>query len=209
MPLLNHIPIGKGFLAVWRREESTAQLLGRVALSPTEQAYYEKIAHQPRRRKEWLTWHGMIREGLGEHVSADYDASGQPVLVGHAGHISVSHTKDLVVLYYQPERCGVDIEEVERNFGRVSGRYISAEEWALPQADREDDRFLALMWCAKETAYKYAGKQGVDLLKDIRVTRIDTARSTVDVSMAGTGRILLKYRFFQQHCLAYTLPAPE
>jgi phosphopantetheinyl transferase len=203
VPLFKKIAVGEGFLAVWRREESTLQLLDGLTLSPAEQAYYEQIAHQPRRRKEWLTWHRMIREFLGADVSADYDPTGRPILVGHPGFITVSHARDWVALYWQPHPCGVDLEETGRNFDRVQARYISPAERALPEA-MPDNRFYALVWCAKESAYKYAGIQGIDFLRDIQILHIDTATSELLVRICDLDPLPLKYLFFQEHCLVYT-----
>ena len=204
MPLVNKRPIGEGFLAVWYRDESTAQLLERLILSSREKSYYDKIAGQPRRRKEWLTWHVMVREFLGEDIRTDYDERKNPLLINHPGHISVSHSNDVVALYYQPARCGVDIEDCGRRFERVSERYISPEEWQLPGASRTN-RFQALMWCLKEAAYKYAGQPGLDFLEGIRVTHIDIHASEAAILLSGEQKITLKYEFLQGHCLAYTI----
>jgi len=203
MPILFKRPVGDGFLAVWRREESTEQLLSGIVLSPAEQASYRQIAPYPKRRKEWLTWHRMIRDFLGPEVHADYDAEGRPVLIGHEGHISISHSNDFVVLYYSTGVCGVDIENCGRRFERVSDRYISPEEWMLPGASR-NNRFQALMWCLKETAYKYARTQGLDFIRDIRITHIDIHASWTEVRIRGQEPLRLKYEFIQDHCLAYT-----
>ena len=196
--------MGDGFLAVWRRDESTEQLLSGLVLSPAEQAYYDTIAGHPRRRKEWLTWHMMVREFLGEDVYTDYGPQGEPVLCGHPGAISVSHSADFVVLYYQPERCGVDIEDCGRRFDQAAARYITEEEWQLPGANG-NNRFQALMWCLKETAYKYAGRSGLDLLHDIRVTRIVPEHSEALAEIAGRIILRMRYEFLHDHCLTYTL----
>lgn len=204
MPFLDKQPVGNGFLALWRREESTMQLLDQLVLSPAEQSYYEQIAQQPKRRKEWLIWHILVRECLGNDVFTDYDAQGCPMLMNHPGYISVSHSNDIVALYWQPERCGVDIEDCGRNFARVAKRYISPEEWQLPGAS-DSNRFQALAWCAKETAYKYAGVAGLDFLRDIRITSIDTEKSELVIELSDGQVIPMKYGFPQGHCIAYTL----
>lgn len=205
MPLVCKQPVGEGFVAVWRREESTAQLLDGLTLSESEQAHYEKIKNSPKRRKEWLTWRRMLRELLGADVWADYDAQGAPVLMNHRGYISVSHSQDYVALCWQPEtRCGVDIEDCERNFERVAERYIATEEWLLPGASRTN-RFQALVWCAKETAYKFAAQPGLDLIRDICITDIDTHQNQLRIALPARPEIALRYQFLHGQCLVYTL----
>ncbi|MCD8185972.1 MAG: 4'-phosphopantetheinyl transferase superfamily protein [Rikenellaceae bacterium] len=205
MPLYNKCPVSEGFLALWRREESTEQLLGSLRLLAAELEYYHKIDRQSRRRKEWLTWHRMLRMFLGEEVHTDYDQSGAPILIDHPGYISVSHSTHWVALYYQPFPCGVDIEECGRNFDRVSDRYVASEEWNLPGASR-NNRFQAVMWCLKETVYKFAAQPGLDLLRDIRVIALNPDRSRASVRLPNGKIVRLKYEFLQDHCLAYTLP---
>ncbi len=187
------------FLVVAPPEEAVGRSF---ELSAAEQAHYQKMTH-PRRRAEWLAWHAMLRGMLGEGVSADYDAAGRPVLVGHAGYIGVSHSRKLVALYYRPVRCGIDIEEVARDFSRTADRFISPAERLLPGAHTES--FPALVWCAKEAVYKWAGIPGLDFLRDIRIVRVDPQASKIDAIVLENEPVVLKYRFFEEHCLVYTV----
>lgn len=203
MPLIRKTEIGDGFLALWELEESAAELLGGLVLSADEQAYYERISAEHRRR-EWLAWHRMIRELVGEEVTADYDAAGAPVLTGDEGMISVSHSGPWVALYYRQRPCGVDIERLDRRFDRVAARYISPGEWALQGAE-SDERFRALMWSTKEAVYKYAGARGLGFLDHIRVTALDTTHALVSVSLRGEPPFPLRYEIRNGYCLVYTL----
>lgn len=56
-----------------------------------------------------------------------------------------------------------------RDFGRVSSRYITAEERRLS----DNLRFEAAVWCAKETLYKLAQREGLDFRRDICITAVD------------------------------------
>jgi phosphopantetheinyl transferase len=203
MPLIRHTPVEEGLLALWRLEESTGQLLSGWSLSPAEQAFYETITH-PRRRNEWLAARRMIRQVLGPDASTDYDEKGRPVLVGRPGHISLSHSDETVALYYSSEPCGVDIERCTRRFDRASERYVSPAERNLPGAD--DNRFLPSMWCLKEAAYKWACTPGLDFIRDIRVEAHDLSAGTARIQLSDGRTILLRYEFFDGHCLAWTLP---
>ena len=203
MPLIRKTDISDGFLALWERDESTDQLLRRITLSEEEQAYYDTISVE-HRRQEWLTWHVMIRELIGPKVLTGYDGVGAPVLKNAPGHVSVSHSGPYVALYYRQERCGLDIENIERKYERVVPRYISPQERNLLKGD-PDNRFFALMWSTKEAVYKYAGVRGLDFLDKIRVVAIDIDHALVSVSLSGETSFPLRYEFFKGHCLAYTL----
>ncbi len=175
--------------------------LSRLTLTPAEQAYCDAITH-PSRRAEWLAWHALLRRTLGEGVSADYDDAGAPVLVGHPGRISVAHSRHFVVLYHRAERCGVDIEVLSRDFSRTADRFLSPAERSLGASV---DRFEALAWCAKEAVYKYAGRPGLDLLRDIRLVRLDPAAQELHAVLLEKEAVTLQYSFFEDHCLVYTV----
>lgn len=203
MALVSKRKVPGGFIAVWMRDESSEQLLQRLELSPEETEYAGRITTE-HRRKEWLTWHVMLRELLGAGVTADYDESGAPVLRNHEGHISISHSGDYVVLYYNRQRCGIDIEDSGRDFGNVRSRVVTDAEAALAIGE-PDNRFLSLVWCTKEAVYKYAGIRGLDYLKEIALTAIDIPGGMVTVRIRDEKTIRLRYEFIKGYCLVYTL----
>lgn len=203
MPLILKKEVDNGFIALWERDESTEQLLHRIILSAEEQSYYQTITAEDR-KKEWLIWHIMIRELIGNDAYTAYDPAGAPVLSNHPGFISISHSRDYVVLYYASKRCGTDIEDCARQYVRVASRIVSEKERKLVEGD-PDNRFWALMWCTKEAVYKFAGIAGIDFLKDIEVTGIDIPRSTIYVNLCGQTDLTLRYQFIKGQCLVYTV----
>lgn len=134
------------------------------------------------RRREYLTWRAIVRRELGTDVGIAYDAAGAPVVDRDGVHIGVSHCRGWVAVCISDAPCAVDIELVSRNFSRAVPRYMSSAEQAL-----SDDPLLpAVVWCAKETLYKYAGRPGLDLLRDLHVESVDFAAGTV-VGRIGSG----------------------
>lgn len=132
-----------------------------------------------RRRTEYLLWRHTVRRELGEDAEIAYSESGAPFIKNRNINIGISHSRDFVAVIVSPRRCAVDIESLARNFHQISSRYISEAESLLS----DDPRLPAVLWCAKETLYKYAGRKELDLLRDIRIERVDFDRRTV------TGRI--------------------
>ena len=58
---------------------------------------------------------------------------------------------------------------------RAGSRYLTPEEEAL-----SDDPLLpGIVWCAKETLYKYAGRRELDFRRDLHVVRLDLAAGTL------------------------------
>ena len=162
------------------------------------------------RRAERLAWRILLRKAaergagvlVGTEKSAEkcaekgaekdtilikYTAQGAPVLArgivigdSHYTHISVSHCRDKVAVMLSLRPCGIDIEQLARDFGRVSTRYITPDERALCQCEE----FEAIAWCAKEALYKLAQIEGLDFRRDIIIEAIDLAAGTI-VGRAG------------------------
>lgn len=135
--------------------------------TPEERA--EAAAFAPARRREYLAWRAVVRRELGRGVRIGYDPAGAPLLLDGQAHISVSHCPGRVAVLMAGHRCAVDIEPAARNFERAALRYLTSDERALSA----DPVWFAAAWCAKETLYKYAGQPGLDLLRDLRLERVD------------------------------------
>ena len=132
-----------------------------------------------RRRAEFLTWRAMVRRELGPDVQISYDEVGAPILANRPEHISVSHCAGRVAVCISPERCAVDIEPATRSFSRAEGRFLTPSERALS----DDPLWPGIVWCAKETLYKYSGCRELDFREDLRIERAGLATGTL------TGRI--------------------
>lgn len=165
-----------------------------------------------RRRREYLTWRAVVRRELeresgvgrgrgaggvsnselacesgsvsggvsaGDGVRIGYNEVGAPVIAGGGIYIGVAHCPDRVAVCLSDGPCAVDIEPVSRDFSRAAGRYLSPQEQALS----DDPLWPGIVWCAKETLYKYAGQPGVDWLRDLCVESVDFSAGTI------TGRV--------------------
>lgn len=156
-----------------------------VRVSSAERAAAQEFLRE-RRRREFLTWRAIVRRELGPEVQLAYNEAGAPVVVGRDDvHIGVSHCRDRVAVCISDAPCAVDIEPQRRDFSRAVPRYMSSAEQTL-----SDDPLLpAVVWCAKETLYKYAGRPGLDLLHDLQVDAVDLEGGTV-VGRIGDGEPL-------------------
>lgn len=133
----------------------------------------------PERRREYLAWRAVVRREVGADARIDYDAAGAPVVVNYPVHISVAHCRGRVAVCFSDARCAVDIEPAGRDFSRAAVRYLSHAERALS----DDPLFPVAAWCAKEAMYKYSGRNGLDLVRDLRIECADLTAGKL------TGRI--------------------
>ncbi len=134
----------------------------------------------PRRRAEFVTWRALFHRHLGLDKVLDYTPEGAPCVVGSPLYVGVSHSAKNVAVVLSDRPCAVDLESPDRNFARILPRYLSPDEQRLTA----DPRWPALAWCAKETLYKLARTEGLRLLEDLHLLRVDIPRARI------VGRIL-------------------
>lgn len=125
----------------------------------------------PARRAERLAWRLLLHK-MAPAAEVEYLPSGKPVIKNSKyKYLSVSHCADCVAVMLSQRPCGVDVERVERNYARIAGRYLSVEELSLC----DDERWMAMAWCAKEALYKRAGRMGVDFKRDMQIVAVERA----------------------------------
>ena len=161
----------------------------------------------PSRREQWATARVVLREELGEGAELRYASTGALVLatpVGDVGYLSVSHCAEWVAVMLCSRRCGVDIESLDRGFSKVASRYISHEE-REQFGSTVGEHFEALMWSAKEALYKYGGSAGLDFIRDMVITAIDTTEQTLSAELYGLATPKVHYQLRDNHILCYIL----
>ena len=185
--------------ALWTSPPLTAEESARWATSEERAAAAGFVSE--RRRAEFLTWRAVVRRELGDDVGIAYDALGAPVLTNRAVHISVAHCAGRIAVCASPERCAVDIEPATRDFRRAASRYLTPEEEAL-----SDDPLLpGIVWCAKETLYKYAGRRELDFRRDLHVVRLDLAAGTLAGRIGNGEPVRLSVSLDEGFILVYIL----
>ena len=179
MPLIFKEQMGDVLLALWRITEAPEELCSRV--TPADVASAEGFASVAR-RTERLAWRALLREFMPEG-DVLYDACGAPRIAGSPGYVGVSHTPGMAALVLSPRRCAVDIERAGRDPGRLAARYLSEDELRLPGG--ETPLFRTAAWCAKEVLYKFSGRKGLELLRDVRITAADLGEGRLEGTVAG------------------------
>ncbi len=153
------------------------------------------------RRREWLAWRAIVRRELGA-VEIGYDRNGAPTVAGRNGlHIGVSHCRGWVAVCVSERRCAVDIELRSRNFEKAAPRFLTDAERALG----DHPLLSAVVWCAKEALYKYAGEPGLDLRRDLRIETIDFARGCATGRIKNGAPVRLSVSFTDDLVAAYIL----
>ena len=158
------------------------------------------------RQAEWLSWRAIVRREVCREfgcrpaeIAIAYNETGAPVVEGAAVHAAVSHCRGSVAVGLSDAPCAVDIESLDRNFGRIASRYMTPAEQALS----DDPRWPAVVWSAKETLYKYAGRKELDLLSDLRVEQTDFSAGRLVGRIRGGEALLLRFLFFAGRVIVF------
>lgn len=195
MPIVSRSESGGVGLYIWHITETLEQL-ELLASSYLCSPRYLAISSVSR-RVEWLASKAIYLElALSGEIS--YNQNGAPVIPN--GYISISHSGDLVVLLYSRDRlCGVDVESIDRNFGRVATRFLSVEERDLCHAisismSVDINTIYARCWGVKEAVYKSLSRTDIEFSRDIIIKSLSDSRSTVLVDKESIFVDISSYR---------------
>jgi 4'-phosphopantetheinyl transferase len=200
MPLLKTIPVPDGLIGVWQMTENAAGLIAAFSNEELCDPIFTKYANE-KRQIEWLSTRLLIRQMIGANFTISYLPTGKPILEHSTfKKISISHSRSFAaVIVHQKKNVGIDIEETNRNFNRISQRYLSADE--QKQTDKDASR-LCLYWCAKEAIFKLVDDEGIDFSKQILVKSDQNARY---ISEGRQTNFKLEHEFFEGNCLVWVI----
>lgn len=208
MPVIYRKYTERGWLLLWKITETDTEL--ETLVLPEDAAEARRFG-SVKRRCQRLAWRAALRSEL-PRVQVGYESDGAPVLLpgsavsqGGNGFIGVSHTDGIAAVIYDPESpCAVDVERLDRRFARIASRYISERERSLAAPD--DSLFEAVCWCAKETLYKYARREGASFLDDLRLLQYDRFgdEGTMSGVVADGEELSLSFFTFRDCAVVYT-----
>lgn len=128
------------------------------------------------------------------------DAGGNIRAARPSFFLAVSHCEGSIAVALADAPCAVDVESLDRDFGRVAPRYMTCDERALS----DDARWPAIVWCAKETLYKFAGRRELNLLRDLRIESVDSATATLVGRICGSESVTLRFLVFAGRAIVYS-----
>ena len=159
------------------------------------------------RRTAGAAWRSLVYRELG-NVELGYNEAGSPVIISaDAGvpkwsYIGVTHSDGYVAVIFSNTRCAIDIERTDRDFSRAATRFVSPQE----EAFIGNPLSYPAIWCAKETMYKFSGRKGLDLIRDIRITDIDYDTGTIRATFENSENPhphIIKMHLLDGHLITY------
>jgi phosphopantetheinyl transferase len=190
MPLYREWSIEHHSLAaIWQIDEPESFFKERTGLAPDIK--FEK------RRMEHLAGRFLLK-----HLKEDFplfnivpDQHDKPRIADNTYYFSISHSWPYVAAIISPEHeCGIDIQTWHNNIQKIQHKFLSAEEQSLFKNDR---RMLTMAWCAKEAAYKWQGRRGVEFIDHLPIISLEPAESLYNIEIipklsAESGQISLE-----------------
>ena len=126
----------------------------------------------PRKRIEHLAGRYLL-----QHLKEDFplhhiapDVHDKPRLPEDQYFFNISHSYPYVAAVISDiEECGIDIQTWHPRMAAIAHMFLSVSEQALC---RNDARLMTLAWSAKEAAYKWYGRRGVDFIRDLPIQNL-------------------------------------
>jgi len=86
-------------------------------------------------------------------------------------YFSISHSWPYVaVMVSLTQECGIDIQTWHPRIQKIQHKFLSAEEQSL---FNNDTKLLTSAWCAKEAAYKWQGRRGVEFIDHLPIISLE------------------------------------
>jgi 4'-phosphopantetheinyl transferase EntD len=146
-----------------------------IFLFPEEEK--QLILFQNDKRKNEFLGARKLRNELLIKSSIAYNEIGKPFLIDDPQTaISISHTKDLVIMGKAPFEIGLDVEIAQEKIIRIIDKFASEHEKNLyPLAQFNLIEWYTFIWCAKEAIYKLGQVKGLSFKEEIFIEKIETA----------------------------------
>jgi phosphopantetheinyl transferase len=119
--------------------------------------------------------------------------------------ISISHDENWVAVIVSKNKVGIDIFCPTQKVFRVAHKFLSENEIAFLENyfsnENEKLKRYSMMWCVKETVFKWMGKDGVEFKEDMLLQKIESAE--IFMSTAFYGNVKVQTKFEIEFCLSW------
>jgi len=141
--------------AIWRMDETESFFTAQLPVSAEE-------IRNDTRRLERLAGRFLLqylKNDFPLHAIAP-DEHDKPQIPGNQYHFSVTHSFPYVAAIVSTDApVGIDLQCWHASILKLQHKFLTPEEQLFTG---DDPQAITLAWCAKEAAYKYQGKRGVE-----------------------------------------------
>lgn len=187
----------KSIVSLWKIEETSAYYLKYLGIAEENLLKVSGVTH-PMKQLEWLASRtcakytlqqlGLTFHGIGK------DEQKNPYLHQHEAFISLSHTNEYAaVIVNLSNDVGCDIEKISDKLLRVAHKYLSEPELQFAQNDLLK---LCILWCAKESLYKWYGKKNLSFKDNIYIEPFQEKPTTLKGEILIEGKTKTEHELF-------------
>jgi len=144
----------------------------------------------------------IVKDLFGDVIC--HQNSGRPYLKKSAVNISISHTNNYVAIQYGPSRVGIDIELLSRNASKVIKRVSTENELTISRKLFPQNPEL-LLWCLKESAYKFSLNQPVGLGLGFQTLCFADSKERLATVTTSDGNYNFSYMVLDDLLVVYSL----
>lgn len=176
MPLYKELDISDSALgAIWKIEEPEAFFTDATGLQP-------EIKNE-KRRMEHLAGRYLLK-----HLKEDFplhhilpDEHDKPRIADNQYHFSISHSWPYIAAVIDSKHeAGIDIQTWHYQIESIQHKFLSQEEISLFNNKPE---LITLAWCAKEAAYKWQGRRGIEFIEQLPILYFKGKDKEYDISI--------------------------
>jgi len=193
-------------LGIWKIEETEDFFLSNVPIR-------SEVTH-PLKRLQHLAGRFLLQflcPGFPYELIRIADTR-KPYLPNEQFHFSISHCGDYAAAIVSSDRrVGVDIEIIGERVEKIKNKFLTQNEQLIfsftpPGPPGSGPGLTTLLWCAKESVYKWFGDGGVDFRKHIQLEGIDDNDETIIGHFAKTRQgLIIHYRHLDHLILTWII----
>jgi len=191
MPIFfKHSISPQAHLAIWHITEPLAFFTVDLPINPA--------IHHPEKQLQHLASRYVITHLMPDFplYSVEYDEHRKPHIPLSKIHFSFSHAGSYAVaLVCDGEYCGVDIEMFQPKIESLKNKFLKDDEISLAgeiltlygaELRLTITHILSLFFSAKEAIYKWQGKRGISIKRDIHILKYEISLSKLVCRFANS-----------------------
>lgn len=166
--------------AIWKIEEPESFFVDRTGITSD--------IKNDKRRIERLAGRFLLKYLKNDFplLNIHKDEHDKPRLDNNEYYFSISHSWPYVAAVVSPYvECGIDIQCWHPRMERLQNKFLSEQEQAY---FNNDTKLITLAWSAKEAAYKWQGRRGVEFIDHLPIVKytVDEYHYNMDIELQLT-----------------------
>ena len=184
----------KGVLILWQTEEKFGWFLEQLNLMPELWEEYSFLVNDEIKHR-WLASRFVLQQVVQQSpLKLIKGPSGKPFLLESENHISLSHCVGYVAAIHAEVPVGIDVERISPRVQKIKNYFMRDQEIDLLG---EGNGELMLAWSAKESIFKWYGKQNLGFKSQLCIRSIDFEGQVMQMELITSEHNLIQPVFFR------------